>query len=438
MNNSVEAAPLPQSMQPEDCNDLPGKEPLGPLAAAVALQESGILVHAMTVTDLSSGYCVTGVNPDVKDPFLAGEGEPTFRGSLIGLKQLEMLRELVLDVLDHRKVHPEWAQMDTPIPRNDFPWGVGMPEPDVVVAGAHAEILADYLCCVGVRARKIDADRALWIAHDLEEARQKIARWEHDDQADESKPHWKSRWLRSPQGHVVHTSPLKLAAAIGAVMLFAIGGVSVISVLRDTDAQSVVAGDQGRGSVEEKNAGENAELITEPGQEPGDTEDRATEGARDRPAQPNQTATPEPPWREHHIQGQEMRPASMNRADVPVRMELQGWRRIGATADREEFMSADPGMRVLVSAKKTPLNSQEQLDAAVLKAIDNAEGVRVAGRSPVSYEEAYPESTTLWHVRLVEGHQVSIGCQFREVTGPRLEKCDQAADIAGPDLKTKR
>lgn len=95
-------------------------------------------------------------------------------------------------------------------------------------------------------------------------------------------------------------------------------------------------------------------------------------------------------------------------------------------------MSSDPDMRVLVSAKQTPLDSQEKLDGAVLKVIEDTEGVRVAGRSPVSYEEAYPESTTIWHVRLVDGHQVSVGCQFREVTGPRLETCDRAAAAAGP------
>lgn len=91
-------------------------------------------------------------------------------------------------------------------------------------------------------------------------------------------------------------------------------------------------------------------------------------------------------------------------------------------------------MRILVSATLTPLKTQEELDGAVLKALENTEGVRVAGRAPVSYEESYPDSTTIWHVRLVEGHQVSIGCQFRQITGARLKVCEEAASTARPDL----
>lgn len=414
MNNAIDDTVLTGSRRSDRFADVPPKEPLGTLAAAVALQESGILVHAMTVTDLSSGYSVTGVNPDVTDPFLAAEGEPRFRGSPLGLKQLEALRELVLDVLEHRKKHPEWAQMDTPIPRDDFPWGVGMPEPDVVVAGAHAGIIADYLRCVGVRARKIDADRALWIAGDLEDARLRLAQWEEEDAEDATERKKLLRWPVPSRDGSLERSPLKLAAGIAAVLLFAVGGISVAAVVGgDADHEPAVEANGGRGGVEEK--------------------EREAEKAGEEPVPPSDDPpTRVDPWREHHIQGEEMQMASVARADVPVRMELPGWTRVGATADREEFMSSDPDMRVLVSAKQTPLDSQEKLDGAVLKVIEDTEGVRVAGRSPVSYEEAYPESTTIWHVRLVDGHQVSVGCQFREVTGPRLETCDRAAAAAGP------
>lgn len=253
MNNAIDDTVLTGSRRPDRFADVPPKEPLGTLAAAVALQESGILVHAMTVTDLSSGYSVTGVNPDVTDPFLAAEGEPRFRGSPLGLKQLEALRELVLDVLEHRKKHPEWAQMDTPIPRDDFPWGVGMPEPDVVVAGAHAGIIADYLRCVGVRARKIDADRALWIAGDLEDARLRLAQWEEEDAEDATERKKLLRWPVPSRDGSLERSPLKLAAGIAAVLLFAVGGISVAAVVGgDADHEPAVEANGGRGGVEEK------------------------------------------------------------------------------------------------------------------------------------------------------------------------------------------
>lgn len=399
------------------------QENLGVLAAAVALQESGILVRGMTVTDLSTGYAVTGEMPEDRDPFIAEEDAPRFRGSAVGLAQLEMLRELVHDVVEQRRENPEWAQLDTPIPRKAFPWGVGLPEPDVVVAGGNAEVIADYLRCVGVRARTVDADRALWIAGDLAEVEHELAEVEQAN-AESRAPRGRLRWpaveswprlslpaLRLP------SSSWKFAAGAAAIAVFAVGGIFAASAVLHTDA------------VEDSPSSSTTTPLASPAAEPTKPMDVGGEGVG-----PKEEHSPRKPWPEHHIAGEQMRTASVERASIPVRMDLPGWRRAGATPAREEFHSGDEDMRVLVSATLTPLKTQEELDGAVLKAVENTDGVRVAGRAPVSYEESYPDSTTIWHVRLVEGHQVSIGCQFRQITGARLKVCEEAASTARPDL----
>lgn len=411
------------------------KESLGVLASAVALQESGILVRGMTVTDLSTGYVAAGEVPEDRDPFLAEDGAPRFRGSSVGLAQLEMVRELVHDVVEQRRENPEWSQVDTPVPRSQFPWGIGVPEPDVVVAGGHAAEIAGYLRCVGVRARTIDADRALWIASDLAEVEHELAE-EENRATEKEKSRWSLGWSRPSLPHLpsfisapaltapaMSVPPLrgvswKSAVGVAAVAVFAIGGLFAASAVFS-----------GGGGAKPPSSSSHSTPLASPEQRAGGV--GKGEGEKETP---QGEAAEADPWREHHLSGEQMQTASVPRAQVPVVMDLPGWRRAGATPSREEFRSGDLQMRVLVSAKETPLTSQEELDGAVLHAVEKTDGVRVAGRAPVSYEETYPESTTLWHVRFVDGHQVSIGCQFRQVTGSRLATCEKAADVARPDV----
>ena len=94
-------------------------------------------------------------------------------------------------------------------------------------------------------------------------------------------------------------------------------------------------------------------------------------------------------------------------------------------------------MRVLVAAKETPLKTQDDLDAAMLSALNDVDGgeggVTVVSNQPVSYEESYPNSTTLWHVRLVDGHQISVGCQYRQWNEQREKVCQEFVDTVRPE-----
>lgn len=496
---------------------------MGILASALALQESGILAHGLSVTDLSSGFHVSGVALDEDDPFIAGKDEPRFRGTDLGLKQLEILRELILEVVEQRRMEPEWSQLDTPAGRTQFPWGVGMTEPDVVVTGMHATVIADYLRCVGFRARTTDVDKALRIAAELRDVQQRIGlgtdecgvgavggagaagsgramgsagvvngvgsdggvgsaggtenaggvgRVEGAGIAEGSRgadlggsAHKRAglfridgagrdtvRPLGRDTGSGVRVSiskvPARAALAACAVLVCLVGSVWAVMSLQGLDessgkgagAEAGLAADStntGSGEDDGDNAvgeGSGADATDDAaGPDNGEPGDSA-EGA---PGEDSSNGT-HSPWREHHLAGEEVHTAAVARADVPVALDLPGWARSGATAQREEFQSADPDMRILVSAVPTPLKSQEELDRAVLGAVANTAGIRVAGHAPVSYEEAYPDSTTLWHVRLVDGHQVSVGCQFREVTGQRLRICDAAAKASHPEKRSNK
>ena len=118
-------------------------------------------------------------------------------------------------------------------------------------------------------------------------------------------------------------------------------------------------------------------------------------------------------------------------------MNVDGWRLGSATRAREEYIGDDEGMRVLVAAKETPLKTQEEMDAAMLGALNDVsssdDGVTVVSTQPVSYEEKYPSSTTLWHVRLVDGHQISVGCQYRQWNEQREKVCQEFVATARPE-----
>ena len=414
------------------------KADMGILAKAVALQESGILVHALTVTDLSSGFTVSGTGAVEADPFQVGEGEPRFRTSALGLARLEMLRELVVDVVEQRKANPEYSQVDAPGGRTQFPWGVGMREPDVVVAGMHASTIAEYLRCTGMRARTLDVDSVLRIAADLRDAEHECVRETEsapgaavpkeqvrqvvtdEPLANQERAGSEKSCIEPLDRGARDKNLLRIAVAAAAVVLCLVGVGTIVAVMHS-----------GAGSSVEET--QNSQMITEP-------EDAATGGVtsseRSEPAAvPSDSASAQQPqpWREQRVAGDQVVTASAERAQIPVKMDAPGWTRSGATAQREEFMSSDPDMRVLVSAVPTPLTTQQEMDNAVLNQLQGMQGIRIAGRAPVSYEEVYPESTTLWHVRLKDGHQISVGCQFREVTGDRLRACDTAVQYAGID-----
>ncbi|MDN5685040.1 type VII secretion-associated protein, partial [Corynebacterium glyciniphilum] len=111
-----------------------------------------------------------------------------------------------------------------------------------------------------------------------------------------------------------------------------------------------------------------------------------------------------------------------------VSVDVAGWRMTESTSDSEIWTSDDVGMRVLIAARPTPVGTQGELDAAMLGALDALDGngdIRVTDRSPVAYEEYFPDSTTSWRVRLVDGHQVSVGCQYREASDDRREVCER-------------
>ena len=445
------------------------REDMGILAKAVALQESGILVHALTVTDLSSGFSVTGTGALPEDPFKAAEDEPRFRGSALGLRNLEILRELVADVIERRRAHPEWAHIDPPGGRTTFPWGVGMKEPDVLVAGMHAGTIAEYLRCVGMRARTVDVDQALRIHADLRDVQQELDLAPADagagdfgasdsafgggergmamDARESTEPKYvvsfpgdgdseelagfedeeasrtvESRESRAGRANRAVSLPDGRALRIAVMATVAIVSVAGIGALL-TLAPSGETGGPDATMADSVAVEENPSTVPETSTSQAPATTTAT---------PSESA--EKPWSEHRVAGEQVVTASAERAEIPVMMDAPGWNRAGATAKREEFMSADEGMRVLVSATATPVDSQEKLDEAVLRALEGMAEIRVANRARVSYEEVYPDSTTLWHVRLVDGYQVSIGCQFREVTGERLRACDTAAQSARVDL----
>lgn len=490
----------------------------GVLAEAMALQESGILIHGCTVTDLATGYKVsasvesapTGDNAGAgsrlrathqesfvagecsppllaqEDPFLAEKGQLCFRGTNLGLRQLDSLRHSVQEVMDKRLQNPEYAQVDCPGGRTQFPWGVGLEHPDVVVTGVHAAVISEYLRCAGFRARVADAERGLRIAAQLQEVQQWLSDHSVLGQAadgyygDEPQaepcdvPSAQPGFSAQPgviqgDGHrgsqegrrsserggdvsgsgaggrsggaykvVTRWSTLSLATRrvlAASAVLVSIGGASVgVTALRSHFQPRGTPAAIHEAAAQTQSPAVSAQEPRAQGSSPEEfsPEESSTDNPTAQDSSVDSPSTPQP-WREHHVVGEGITPAATGRADVPVELALPGWSRIGANAQREEFMSADTQMRVLVSAVPTPLATQQELDQAVLEALGRTPEVRIVGRSPVSYEEVYPDSTTVWHVKLMVGYQISVGCQFREITDERLRICDDAVEMARPE-----
>lgn len=371
------------------------------IAQAMALQESGILIHGMEVTDLSTGYVVQAP-PHAQAPgyleFTPGGQDYPYRASGLSMARLEELHALVRDVADQRESNKVWASVNPPTPRRTFPWGLGLDKPDVLLTDGsqHSKDIQAFLRQRGFRARIVDPTSALRIFAEL-----------NSTPAPESEP-WEPDDLRSGNSKRLAV----VASAVIALVVLAIGAWKVLP---------------GEVSVEAS---------------PATTASTPPTTTRTSPPQSTSVTTPTaPPTFQEHRKADEvgMAPAA-ERALIPVAIDVPGWRRIGASEGREEFMADDPDMRILVAAKPTPLDTQELLDQAVLTAVESAGGtseLEITGTSPAAYRERIDGSETRWTVRLVAGHQMSIGCQVRS-TPANEHRIQQRQDACGRAIETAR
>ncbi|AEK37650.1 type VII secretion-associated protein [Corynebacterium variabile] len=385
----------------------------GMTVQAVSLVESGVLVNGWTVTDLLSGFSVRCDAP--------GEGDGVrWRGSAVPLERLEAVRELVAEVLEERAADPDLTDPNPRTPRIRFPWGVGESTTDVLVTGQDATTVAAYLRTVGLRARCVDPDAALRLAADLEMARAELADLEGGDPADgvEDRVDRVDRDVGAEMDGEMDTERPRVHRTLLAVtaVVVVLVGVLVVGLLGQGGEGSVTASPPATPQTAPQ-TGASSSAVPTPEQE----------SAAAVPADGQQFADPVrrgDPTPEH----------TAERADIPVDADLDGWTLREATERREIWMSDDPDARILVAATPTPLGTQEELDARMLTGLADMPGARVTSQHPVDYEEDSGRSTTRWQVRLIDGHQVSVGCQYRtgtaEQTAGRLAACDRFAATA--------
>ncbi|WP_066584082.1 type VII secretion-associated protein [Corynebacterium provencense] len=431
----------------------------GTVFRALALVESGILVNGSAVTDLLSGFTVSGdidgtaVSGDIDGTAVSGDidgtavsagavprDSPEWRRTGIALTRLEAVRELVSEVLTARAADPELTSPNPLVPRTRFPWGVGEPHTDIIVVGDEAAVTASYLRSVGLRARVVDPTDAVKIAADLAMARAELEEIEASvsdgsrsgsRSADRDTAHVRPAYLSRPSdpdvsvddGSAGHRVRTVAAVMTGLVVLV----LCVFGVVSATGGQAT-SGDRALPDGVQTQAGSTwppAGTVgsTTVGEQPrGDGEGLAPTSASAESVTPGEWNDPV----RHGSHGDDPR---VSRADVPVTVGLEGWTISEATRNREIWMSEDPDMRILVAAKPAPVGTQDQLDARMLTALEKVPGVRVLSRSPVDYEESTSRSVTRWQVRLIDGHQVSVGCQYRpasgDVTADRTAVCDR-------------
>lgn len=415
----------------------------GLLAEALALQESGVLVSGMTVTDLATGYVVTGDAEMQRPGYLQYESSENtadalddveFQRSGLSLGRLTELFEMVSEVLEQRQEYPEAAAVNPPEPRELFPWGIGLREVDVLVTGSFAVQVVHYLRIMGVRARLVDNDMVLRVASELALAQQEL---EHLNLADPVRRgeaetamvepvEEAEEWQEVDEGASIKKEERidnrRLPAALAALALFIIGGLVATFTVFDSQAAENTASAEGTDSAASVEGDSSIEPEDSVGDEPASEEvdEELTE-----------------PFPEPHRRGVTTADQSSRRADIPISVNVDGWHLGSATRAREEYLGDDEGMRVLVAAKETPLKTQEEMDAAMLGALNDVssgdDGVAVVSTQPVSYEEKYPSSTTLWHVRLVDGHQISVGCQYRQWNEQREKVCQEFVATARPE-----
>lgn len=398
------------------------------LTDAVALSESGVLVNGLSATDLLSRFQVTGEQQ--AEQAEAGPS-PDFRGSGVPLRRLEAVRELVAEVLDARAEDPELTSANPAVPRTVFPWGIGIATSDVVVVGPDKDVTAAYLRMVGQRARTVDATESLRIAGELAAARSAVTDGVLEDPESEPGQAPAPEPDLDPDGgpragvdrdsavdqDARRTSPRP--AVVAAV------GVAIVGVAAVAVAGMVVLPTTGTAGTAEA----------------ADADEVAAQSAESAAVQ-SDSAEPAAPWRDLTSNGGEGQgEPGQPRPEVTVTVDVPGWQVTDSSEQREIWTSDDAGMRVLTAAAPTPVGTQAELDAAMLTALEDAVGAGddgtlvITARSPVDYEESFPESTTQWRVRLIDGHQVSIGCQYREPTAKRVETCDRftaTARVASP------
>ena len=412
----------------------------GLLAESLSLQESGVLVSGMTVTDLSTGFVVAGDAQTQHPEYLlysttsGSEGVPDveFQRSGLSLGRLSELFELVSEVLEQRKDYPDVVAVNPPEPRVYFPWGIGLRAVDVLVTGSFAVEVVRYLRIMGIRARLVDNETVLRVASELAVAEQQL---EHlglartseavlpAEPAEESDAEADARTLeeRDVRGEREERDEWdeedkesrRLAIALAALAPFIVGG--VIATFTVFDSQPT------EGTTQEPDLAAAPDEAVQSGEEQNSN------------VQSPDAQSPEP-----RKNGATVAEHSARRADIPISVNVDGWHLGGATRSREEYVGDDDGMRVLVAAKQTPLKTQNELDAALLNALNDvgrveANGVTVVSTQPVSYEETYANSTTLWHVRLVDGHQISVGCQYRQWNKQREKVCQEFVNTARPE-----
>ncbi|CAM2872349.1 type VII secretion-associated protein [Corynebacterium jeikeium] len=434
----------------------------GLLAEALALQESGVLVSGMTVTDLATGFVVTGDAEMQRPGYLQYEGADSaagaagtasaagaasradamddveFQRSGLSLGRLSELFEMVSEVLEQRQEYPEAAAVNPPEPRELFPWGIGLREVDVLVTGSFAVQVVHYLRIMGVRARLVDNDVVLRVASELALAQQELehlnfaepVRHRDTDTAVAEPVAEAEEWQEVDEGASIKKEERKdnrrLPAALAALALFIIGGLVATFTVFDSQAAENTASAEGTDSAASVEGDSSVEPEDSVGDEPASEEvdEELTE-----------------PFPEPHRRGVTTADQSSKRADIPISVNVDGWHLGSATRAREEYIGDDKGMRVLVAAKETPLKTQEEMDAAMLGALNDVssgdDGVTVVSTQPVSYEESYPSSTTLWHVRLVDGHQISVGCQYRQWNEQREKVCQEFVETARPEKQGK-
>lgn len=467
------------------------------LAQALSLQESGILVQGMSVTDLSTGYCVEGPPEAMSPEYLQLQEDAALGrhsigedvalwGTNISVARLGELLVLLEEVVQQRRENPEAASVNPAVPRETFPWGIGLETPDILVAGAHAKIVAAYLRVMGYRARVVREDSALQFAAELtalssaEGACSEDSAGSHDTSAKNYghavveatgvgrdftvTPNIHSNDVRDSFSPILGTNRdeetgsgiereqltgissqeefdhsgrdsgiLKAMIAVALIVVVAGVGVVVASAIAarkdsgDRNDADIVASPQEE-AAEEKGATDQTETSLSTPRADKLRPEGNGKGDSAAPGQGKKNSE----FRDPQKMGGG-RETGAPRADVPTSVGVPGWNRVGATRGREEYRSDDRGMRVLIAAKPSPLRRQGDLDQAVLKALQKAKGVKVVQQSPVVYEERYPDSVTRWHVMLRDGHQVSVGCQFRERNAQRDEQCEKVRDAAKPE-----
>lgn len=421
----------------------------GLLAEALALQESGVLVSGMTVTDLATGFVVTGDAEMQRPGYLQYESSENtadalddveFQRSGLSLGRLTELFEMVSEVLEQRQEYPEAAAVNPPEPRELFPWGIGLREVDVLVTGSFAVQVVHFLRIMGVRARLVDNDMVLRVASELALAQQEL---EHLNLADPVRRGEAETAMVEPVKEAAERQEVdegastikeerndnrRLPAALAALVLFIIGGLVATFTVFDSQAAENTASAELTESTESTDGAAS---------EPGSPSVESEELFADEPGSEESGEELTEPFPEPHRRGVTTADQSSRRADIPISVNVDGWHLGSATRAREEYIGDDEGMRVLVAAKETPLKTQEEMDAAMLGALNDVssgdDGVTVVSTQPVSYEESYPSSTTLWHVRLVDGHQISVGCQYRQWNKQREKVCQGFVETARPE-----